>query len=484
MQNLQYTAFENEEESLIDPQINSKPEPEPIYQNSTSLHWSGFPSSHVLENSVQSLSRCPSLMSTGTLSSRNSSTRSNRSLGSSVWRLDRYINEETYSASAIANSEYGATQNTPFTAQVVGLCPWKHCERHLRGFTKAGDLERHLLVHCERILICDFCESSKRGHVAFREGSDRVSRFLTHLVEIHDASDTGGPKEPPTHPVHKARGRWFRNGPRAKCPVCKERHTPGSLYKHLPSCVGDEVKRIVELSGRIHRVSNDPPRDPDLSINATEDERIFVSQLEGQLHRKRSPIFGTQDESCEQSKPIYPGCGDIAELTASSSRLSLVSSRATTSSEEETDCSEDVESRESSPHISQVPLRMAPAKRRLVDAIMQEFQHVFSASLRSHTTNGSDSNSNGSTAGSSTATPTYPDTSSIPRKRGLSGGGSTPPDDGDDSHKRPRPDSVPKGKQPISELRFACPYYKRNPGRHQTFTSCRDPGFTTVARLK
>ncbi|KAL1800083.1 hypothetical protein ACET3X_000425 [Alternaria dauci] len=71
-----------------------------------------------------------------------------------------------------------------------------------------------------------------------------------------------------------------------------------------------------------------------------------------------------------------------------------------------------------------------------------------------------------------------------PRKRSLSGDGSTPPDDDDDLNKRRRPNSVSKGKQPVLELRFACPYYKRNPGRHQTFTSCRDPGFTTVARLK
>ncbi|RYN68691.1 hypothetical protein AA0118_g1174 [Alternaria tenuissima] len=115
---------------------------------------------------------------------------------------------------------------------------------------------------------------------------------------------------------------------------------------------------------------------------------------------------------------------------------------------------------------------------------MEEFQKVFSATLRNHATNGTNPSSNGNAAGDSTGTSTYSETSFVSRKRSLSGGGSTPPDDGDDSNKRRRPDSVSKGKQPVSELRFACPYYKRNPGRHQTFTSCRDPGFTTVARLK
>ncbi|KAF2806291.1 uncharacterized protein BDZ99DRAFT_394273, partial [Mytilinidion resinicola] len=33
-------------------------------------------------------------------------------------------------------------------------------------------------------------------------------------------------------------------------------------------------------------------------------------------------------------------------------------------------------------------------------------------------------------------------------------------------------------------LRFACPYYKRNPGRHSTNTSCVYPGFRHVSRVK
>ncbi|KAF2828194.1 hypothetical protein CC86DRAFT_242906, partial [Ophiobolus disseminans] len=53
-----------------------------------------------------------------------------------------------------------------------------------------------------------------------------------------------------------------------------------------------------------------------------------------------------------------------------------------------------------------------------------------------------------------------------------------------DSNKRRRPFSKADGKKSVVDLRFACPFHKRNPGRHQTFTSCRDPGFTTVARLK
>ncbi|KAH7109639.1 hypothetical protein B0J11DRAFT_401388, partial [Dendryphion nanum] len=73
----------------------------------------------------------------------------------------------------------------------------------------------------------------------------------------------------------------------------------------------------------------------------------------------------------------------------------------------------------------------------------------------------------------------------VSRKRSLSRGGSPPTDNNrDDPSKRRRPDETDEAQSVATEKRFACPYYKRNPGRHQTFTSCRDPGFVTVARLK
>jgi hypothetical protein len=117
---------------------------------------------------------------------------------------------------------------------------------------------------------------------------------------------------------------------------------------------------------------------------------------------------------------------------------------------------------------------------------MQEFQHLLKQNVRAHTAGGSSSSSMSGGAGIwSSNTSTYSSASSVSRKRSLSGGGSTPPnDEDDDSNKRRRPHTKSDGKQPFTDLRFACPYYKRNPGRHQTFTSCRDPGFTTVARLK
>ncbi|KAH8643528.1 hypothetical protein IG631_00991 [Alternaria alternata] len=444
--------------------------PTPIYHENPLHSWSSHPSSHFSQNAVQSPSRCPSLMSSATLSSRNSSTRSTRSLESIGRHLNRYSKTETEDIFAIDIGEHSPTQSTRFTAQAVELCPWKGCERHLRGFTKAGDRERHLLVHCEMTLVCGFCEPSTCHPVVFGEGPDRVSRFLKHLKCYHYADLS--------YPLTQYSRMDHAYTYLAQCPICKTHLTAESMYEHLPDCVGHEVTRMADSSVRIHRASDDVQCNTSIDIT-TRRETLVSKHGEG-----RPSVHDAQNESDEQPEPTNPECGDIAELTTSSSRLSLVSSRTTTSSEEETECSEEMSSRENSPAISKVHSQMVPAKRRLVDAIMEEFQKVFSATLRNHATNGTNPSSNGNAAGDSTGTSTYSETSFVSRKRSLSGGGSTPPDDGDDSNKRRRPDSVSKGKQPVSELRFACPYYKRNPGRHQTFTSCRDPGFTTVARLK
>jgi hypothetical protein len=499
---------EDDDEDLSDPEHTSKPRPTPAYQEFPPLDWL-FSSAYLSEDPVQSSSRCPSLLSTSTLSSRNSSTRSTKLLppltiarplppltidrplppltGSrplpSLRRKVEYRDQLNMNNTLDkANSTYQIAQSEPFTAQVVGSCPWRHCESHLQGFTKAGDRERHLLTHCKDVLICDFCVSSSGHLVSFARGTDRVSEFLTHLIQIHGADEAEGSKEPRTHPIHKVPIEPGRScdsdGTKAKCPICRMHFTAGIMYEHLPDCVRLQVTRMAKSSVKRRFKWYGP--DCGTSDDATTDRVIPVSQP----NARRLPMQDAQVDSCKQPEPLHAGCDDITELTASSSALSLVSSRAATSSEEETDHSEELPSRESSPTISQVPRQIMPVKRRLVDAIMQEFHQAFRMSAQSHTTDRSNDSSSGSAPGKSTGASAYSNASFVSRKRSLSGGGSTPPDDGDDSNKRRRSDSVSKGKQPILQLRFACPYYKRNPGRHQTFTSCRDPGFTTVARLK
>lgn len=345
--------------------------------------------------------------------------------------------------------------------------------------TSARSLES-LVRQGKTTLFCDFCNASG-DHATTFEGANWVSEFLEHLMQSHNAGEPEVEiEEPIIHPVYKVAvgvTRRYINGPKAKCPLCRGFATARSMYEHVPNCARPQATRMAEVGVRPRRsfmdivcgTSSDAMTDRRAPVPLPDEGQPAMQRVEGSSH--------------DSSEPSHTGCEDSLKLTAPSNRLSLVSSSAATPSEQETDSAEEMASRESSPAALEAPHRLTPTKQLLVDAIMREFQQVFRSSLRSHTSGGS-SGSGGSASGSYTGAFTYSDPSFVSRKRSLSGSSFTPPEDGDDSNKRRRPDSMSKGEQPASQLRFACPYYKRNPGRHQTYTSCRDPGFITVARLK
>ena len=470
-------------------EFTPRPRPAPIYHKDKQHeeYWTFLKSvADVQTGTLQPLTRCPSLMSGSTVSSRNSSTRSTRS---SIWDPSEDRNSNVRGVclipecSGLCFKDVDAHMRiTHFTERLAEMCPVKTCERHLRGFTRAGDKKRHVFTHFKGTLVCGFCTSDS---TSFSQAADRVDLFLTHLIKNHGVRVWH--IEPPSDSGRLVRtNRTSKsNSPVATCSVCSEPFTAQVLYEHLPGCILREVTKYEESNGlAAHEVFRDSTHSLEYR---PKDKRPLTSPICEEEH-----IPGSED-ACETELPHTSveftdlECRDIAELTASSRCLSLTSSKAVESSEEDTDWTEEVTSRESSPGISQLPRRLSPAKRRIVETIMQEFQRLFSQSLRTHTTGGSSSGSSqGGTGGWSSNASTYSSASFVSRKRSLSGGGSTPPndDDDDDSNKRRRPDTKPHGNQPMTERRFACPYYKRNPGKHPTFTSCRDPGFTTVARLK
>lgn len=179
---------------------------------------------------------------------------------------------------------------------------------------------------------------------------------------------------------------------------------------------------------------------------------------------------------------------DSTDVVQSSLRcLSLSSSSSAKSSDEETESSGSSTSPQSSTGFMQVWPVLSPAKQRIVDIAMAEFHRIFANELGTNDpssnrdfSEGSHSNGTGNSGNSSNGA----SRNSSSRKRSLSGGGSPPNNNRDDPNKRRRPDGVEDSERSTAEKRFACPFFKRNPGRHQTFTSCRDPGFVTVARLK
>jgi hypothetical protein len=362
----------------------------------------------------------------------------------------------------------------PSTEQITSTtgCPVKACDHHLKGFPTPEYMMRHILKHFRGKLECGFCDN-----VSFSQSSDRINLFLTHLLKKHDA---GGRRPTSNIRIRKLGTDLHEYGSEqsfATCSICTEPFTAPGYYEHLSGCILREITRNEDAQPR---------------SNVNHENGEAADSLPMDPYRRPEFAQAVEDvqDPFEYSSFMSPPCqaevkrDDIDELTVSSRCLSLTSSKAVESSEEETDWTEEQTSRESSPGSSQIPRRLSPAKRRVVENIMQEFHRVFNEGLRTHTGSGNyTSSSSGSTGGCSSNTSIYSASSFVSRKRSLSGGGGTPPDD-DDSNKRRRPSSKADGKKPVSDLRFACPYYKRNPGRHQTFTSCRDPGFTTVARLK
>jgi hypothetical protein len=458
-----------------------KPRPAPIYKDKRVEEYWAFLKSVPDQQSdhLPPPSRCPSLMSRGTLSSRNSSTRSTRS---SIWEPveDHELSLEfmcRMSGSSDFSLPGGDTHShmIPLTEQVVPTtrCPVRTCKHHLKGFTGPEHRMRHVLKHFSGKLECGFCDN-----VSFSQSSDRVNLFLTHLLNKHDA----GGQRPASYTRTETLSRDSREKSFATCSICTEPFTAPGYHEHLSGCILREITRNEDAQA-IHSVNCE-----DEGCEATNemDSLPIESSKSSEVAKTMEDVQDPFEYSSFMSSPGYTEVkrDDIDELTVSSRCLSLTSSKAVESSEEETDWTEEQTSRESSPGTSQIPRRLSPAKRRVVENIMQEFQRVFHGGLRMYTGSGNcTSSSSGSTGGCSSNTSVYSASSFVSRKRSLSGGGSTPPDD-DDSNKRRRPSSKAEGKKPASDLRFACPYYKRNPGRHQTFTSCRDPGFTTVARLK
>ncbi|CAI6336622.1 unnamed protein product [Periconia digitata] len=429
---------------------------------------------------------CPSMTTGSTLSSRNSSTRSTKS--------NKWTETEVPTKGRCPIPECGrmmrdlAAHLLTHQAERPEKCPVDTCEYHTKGFARPYDKVRHTLTHFNGMFACQFCTSSVA--VSARTFS-RCDAFLRHLVNAHDVEPVspGRRDELCSTRPNKPTKRFAAGNSVVTCTLCTEPFDAQGYYEHLRGCVLRHVTRrfstpdtrelaAVETVERIDHC-------PDNSITSTSKSGRASSTLN---RAKRASTSSQEIESPANHHRSNSRDHTMAELTASSRCLSLTSSHcdrelSRSSTDEETDWTDDAGTPDSAPDTEDFKPILSPVKTQLVNSIMAEFHRMFDKELRSHHSGAS---SGASGYRESSGSSSYSSASFISRKRSLSGG-STPPDnnDGDDSHKRRRPD--PKsvgGKNAIPEVRFACPYYKRNPGRHQTFTSCRDPGFITVARLK
>jgi len=435
-------------------------------------------------------------MTTGsTIGSRNSSTRSARSYRpDGVEQSDRGVCPLPECGRMFRDL---AAHMLTHQAERPEKCPIPACEYHTKGFARAYDRVRHTLTHFKGVMVCGFCPPAPVD-ITF----GRCDVFLRHLVSSHGVEQVPLSRREELyrtgtirHPRRPSEGQLV-----STCQLCSEPFDAQGFYEHLRGCVLRQVtSNRTPFDAAEHRKHFLSPRDSFETQNSPRNDSV-VSPVEEYLvipiskpnerqeldeNIYRSPATSPQMIIKNEAQDSSAESRDIAELTASSRCLSLTSSHddAAKSSEEETDWTEESGSPYSEPDADGLRPLLSPVKTQLVDAIMVEFHRIFEKMLRTH--GGGSSSGTGGYVGSSGSS-TYSSSSFISRKRSLSGGSTPPPNEnGDDPHKRRRPDpKSTSGKQPVPELRFACPYYKRNPGRHQTYTSCRDPGFITVARLK
>ncbi|KAL5403564.1 hypothetical protein PMIN06_006711 [Paraphaeosphaeria minitans] len=439
-------------------------------------------------------SDCPSLATGSTISSRNSSTRSARSIKwDSLETQDKGMCP--YPGCGRVLRDLSAHLLT-HQSERPEKCPVGGCEYHVKGFARAYDRVRHTLSHFHETMECGFCPTSVfAGERAF----NRCDAFLKHLVTTHGVEQTPAGRKDDACGGENKPHKCLTSQKVATCGLCSEPFDAQGFYEHLRGCAlrrvtrSCTVARFVEGSQGTGSMLRESQHEHHVVVPSASYASLHIprtpEQLYGPFARPRPPLASIEGSD----SPAAPGSRDaeskeIAELTASSRCLSLTSSQdeAVKSSDEETDWTEDTGSPDSVADADALRPILSPVKQQLVERLMREFHRLFDKLVRTHHGAGSARSAGSGYYTGSSGSSTYSSSSFVSRKRSLSGGSSPPPNDnGDDSNKRRRPD--PKhsaGKQSVPELRFACPYYKRNPGRHQTFTSCRDPGFITVARLK
>ena len=435
-------------------------------------------------------SDCPSLTTGSTLSSRNSSTRSTRSFKWDV--LEQPDKAECpYPECGRVFRDLPAHLLT-HQAERPEKCPLQSCEYHIKGFARPYDRARHTISHFKQTMTCGFCPTEAS---TTEKTFNRCDVFLKHLVTTHDVEQTSaGRRDDVCNTTSKSYGAPA--GQRiATCELCSEPFDAQGFYEHLRGCTLRQVTRNcttghLEEDGVKPQIIRQKDSVPTLSHASLQFPRT-PEHLYATLHRPKSELTSVVASASTVTAKLQHSDSqikEIAELTASSRCLSLTSSQddATKSSDEETDWTEDTGSPDSLADAESLRPMLCPMKQQMVDRLMHEFNRIFDKMIRTHNGAGGTRSTGSGSYTSSSGSSTYSSSSFVSRKRSLSGGSTPPPDDnGDDSNKRrkPHPDDGSM-KQSSPELRFACPYYKRNPGRHQTFTSCRDPGFVTVARLK
>ncbi|XTI94758.1 hypothetical protein V2W45_1257270 [Cenococcum geophilum] len=132
-----------------------------------------------------------------------------------------------------------------------------------------------------------------------------------------------------------------------------------------------------------------------------------------------------------------------------------------------------------------VPPILGFAKQKLIKNIMIELHSLLGWNTGFRTRGGSADTSGSHCAGGSNASASSERSSNLKRKRNNErDSNSQPPEDDRNNRPSKLPKLGPSSPHDNLSLRFACPYFKRNPGRHRKSRTCAGPGWASVHRVK
>ncbi|TVY82020.1 Resistance to glucose repression protein [Lachnellula suecica] len=199
---------------------------------------------------------------------------------------------------------------------------------------------------------------------------------------------------------------------------------------------------------------------------------------DGYFNQQRQTAANTEKDSTDSTATE----SDLDSDTQSTSDSYNVESDDTTSEDSGYGYIRDVNSRRSP--TSTVGFLLDPARRDLVDRVMEEFWILFDQGWDSGFTNCASNSSDSSTSASTSTPRTSVASPQVQRKRQRINGDDTPEENEDRKSRQPR--RAPAPKQEAAAERFACPFRKHDPREYNIYNNrvCALSHWESIARVK
>jgi hypothetical protein len=288
--------------------------------------------------------------------------------------------------------------------------------------------------------------------------------FEEDLLSItdHDGEDLGDSSSPPNRRISGS---------------AEKHHDPTSLDQR-PLCLDTNVKKKLNTCAHRQNVSESSPthishafESPSLCQSNIPPQAILDARMEQQeiikLERSISPYrksISTIDTT--------PPSGEEEEEEESFSGSS-------------TDSSSDIDFLSSEPEANAVVIQhiVSRIKAAVLVRVMEQLHNIFDDTSFVGCANTENGGCNSAKGGASSLVLSRASSRSLAGSN-LSTGDNSPAGDDDDDHANDAPRQLPRDRLSQVSPRFACPFFKRDPEKHQTKRACTGPGFEDVKRVK